>query len=95
MRERLLDATVSVLIEYGFAGTTTARVVERQGSPRVVSFITSRPRKAWWSPASITWQATGTDRHRRSPDPAPDLSGHRRLRRRSIGPIVAELTRKQ
>ena len=31
MRERLLDATVSVLIEYGFAGTTTARVVEAAG----------------------------------------------------------------
>jgi AcrR family transcriptional regulator len=31
MRERLLDATISVLIEYGFAGTTTARVVEAAG----------------------------------------------------------------
>ena len=31
MRERLLDVTVSVLIEYGFAGTTTARVVEAAG----------------------------------------------------------------
>jgi AcrR family transcriptional regulator len=31
MRERLLDATVSVLIDYGFAGTTTARVVEAAG----------------------------------------------------------------
>lgn len=31
MRERLLDATVSVLIEHGFAGTTTARVVEAAG----------------------------------------------------------------
>ncbi|KDE98725.1 transcriptional regulator [Mycolicibacterium aromaticivorans JS19b1 = JCM 16368] len=31
MRERLLDATVACLIEYGYAATTTARVVEKAG----------------------------------------------------------------
>jgi AcrR family transcriptional regulator len=33
-RERLLDATVECLIEYGYAGTTVARVAERAGMTR-------------------------------------------------------------
>jgi hypothetical protein len=75
MRERLLDATVGVLIEY-----------ERRHQPRVwwkrqgsqgLSFITSRPGKAWSSPPSITLArqraqtAIGTIADARStPDPA-------------------------
>ncbi|WP_445169324.1 TetR/AcrR family transcriptional regulator [Mycolicibacterium sp. Dal123E01] len=31
MRQRLLDATVACLIDYGYAATTTARVVEKAG----------------------------------------------------------------
>ncbi|MFH8618936.1 TetR/AcrR family transcriptional regulator [Streptomyces sp. NPDC017979] len=33
-RQRLLDATVECLVEYGFAGTTTQRVQERAGISR-------------------------------------------------------------
>jgi AcrR family transcriptional regulator len=33
-RERLLDATVDCLIEYGWAGTTVARIAERAGVTR-------------------------------------------------------------
>jgi AcrR family transcriptional regulator len=33
-RERLLDATVDCLIEYGYAGTTVARIAERAGVTR-------------------------------------------------------------
>lgn len=34
MRARLLDATIDCLVEYGYAGTTTPRVVERAGVTR-------------------------------------------------------------
>ncbi|TCO65794.1 TetR family transcriptional regulator [Actinocrispum wychmicini] len=34
MRERLLDATIDCLVEYGYAGTTTTRVAERAGVTR-------------------------------------------------------------
>ncbi|WP_280272467.1 TetR/AcrR family transcriptional regulator [Nocardia wallacei] len=34
MRVRLLDATIDCLVEYGYAGTTTPRVVERAGVTR-------------------------------------------------------------
>ena len=33
-RERLLDATIDCLIEYGYAGTTVARIAERAGVTR-------------------------------------------------------------
>jgi AcrR family transcriptional regulator len=34
MRERLLDATVSCLVEYGYSGTTVSRIAERAGVTR-------------------------------------------------------------
>jgi AcrR family transcriptional regulator len=34
MRERLLDATIECLVEYGYSGTTTTRVAERAGVTR-------------------------------------------------------------
>jgi AcrR family transcriptional regulator len=34
MRERLLDATIDCLVEYGYSGTTTTRVAERAGVTR-------------------------------------------------------------
>lgn len=34
MRQRLLDATIECLAEYGYAGTTTTRVAERAGVTR-------------------------------------------------------------
>ncbi|MFC8046562.1 TetR/AcrR family transcriptional regulator [Nocardia sp. NPDC057353] len=34
MRERLLDATVDCLVEYGYAGTTTPRIAARAGVTR-------------------------------------------------------------
>jgi AcrR family transcriptional regulator len=34
MRQRLLDATIDCLVEYGYAGTTTTRVADRAGVTR-------------------------------------------------------------
>src|SRR5215468_7241624 len=34
MRERLLDATIDCLVEYGYSGTTTTRVTELAGVTR-------------------------------------------------------------
>jgi AcrR family transcriptional regulator len=34
MRERLLDATVACLVEYGYSGTTVSRIAERAGVTR-------------------------------------------------------------
>ncbi|WP_020665945.1 TetR family transcriptional regulator [Amycolatopsis nigrescens] len=34
MRQRLLDATIECLVEYGYAGTTTTRVADRAGVTR-------------------------------------------------------------
>ncbi|RZQ59598.1 TetR/AcrR family transcriptional regulator [Amycolatopsis suaedae] len=34
MRQRLLEATIDCLVEYGYAGTTTTRVAERAGVTR-------------------------------------------------------------
>jgi AcrR family transcriptional regulator len=34
MRERLLDATIDCLVEFGYSGTTTTRVAERAGVTR-------------------------------------------------------------
>jgi AcrR family transcriptional regulator len=34
MRERLLDATIDCLVDYGYSGTTTTRVAERAGVTR-------------------------------------------------------------
>lgn len=34
MRERLLDATIDCLVEYGYAGTTVTRIAERAGVTR-------------------------------------------------------------
>src|SRR4051812_49891244 len=34
MRERLLDATIECLVEYGYAGTTVTRIAERAGVTR-------------------------------------------------------------
>jgi AcrR family transcriptional regulator len=34
MRERLLDATVSCLVEFGYSGTTVSRIAERAGVTR-------------------------------------------------------------
>jgi AcrR family transcriptional regulator len=34
MRERLLDATISCLVDYGYAGTTVTRIAERAGVTR-------------------------------------------------------------
>src|SRR3954447_11030065 len=34
MRERLLEATISCLVEYGYAGTTVTRIADRAGVTR-------------------------------------------------------------
>ena len=34
MRERLLDATIGCLVDYGYAGTTVTRIAERAGVTR-------------------------------------------------------------
>lgn len=48
MRERLLDATVACLIEYGYAATTTARVVEKAGVTKGAQLHHFPPSKEGW-----------------------------------------------
>ena len=36
MRERLLEATVACLVEYGYTGTTVTRIAERVGADLLV-----------------------------------------------------------
>ena len=52
MRARLLEATVDLLVEKGYAGTSTTLVSERAGVSRGARCTTSRPSRTSWSPPS-------------------------------------------